>query len=82
MQPFRVISDTTILPVMINPPDFISQSLWQPEVIVVHQGEFHYEATAPLLIEQVSEVLSGSAVSLVSVVPPVDSTRSVAGPVP
>ena len=82
LRPIRVISESTTLPVMINPPDFISHSLWQPEVIVAHQGEFHYEATAPLVIEQTSESVLAPAVPLVPSVPAVGSTRSVADPVP
>eukprot|EP00959_Pyramimonas_sp_CCMP1952_P402175 8427590-Pyramimonas_sp.AAC.1 len=54
LRPVRVISDTSVLPPVINPPEFITDILWKPEVVVVHHGEFHFEATAPISHESVN----------------------------
>eukprot|EP00959_Pyramimonas_sp_CCMP1952_P016739 354857-Pyramimonas_sp.AAC.1 len=54
LRPVRVISDASVLPPVINSPEFITDILWKPEVVVVHHGEFHFEATAPLADESVN----------------------------
>ncbi|CAK0846631.1 unnamed protein product [Prorocentrum cordatum] len=49
MRPIFVISDTTDPAYVLEalPPAAVSRRAWGPEIWVVHQGERHYEATAP-----------------------------------
>ena len=46
LRPIRVVPDDPALPeLFVTPPNFIAESTWGPEILLVHYGEIHYEAT-------------------------------------
>ena len=46
LRPIHVLTDNSMQPVIVRkPPDFISSDSWGFAIVVLHQGEIHYEAT-------------------------------------